>query len=92
VVAKIITFPNPNTTTNARIVPYNEAVGAMVENQTRAGEHVLIVDMQNALPPNQYNDTLHPNDDGYKAMAGLWYGGTAWANEASWIRKPVNVV
>ena len=88
-VAKII--HSPNATTNARIWPYDNAVGEMVANRTRAGEHVLLVDMQNALPANQYNDTLHPNDEGYKTMAGLWYRGIEMVTEAGWIGRPVNV-
>jgi lysophospholipase L1-like esterase len=67
------TMASPLNTTDSRIGPYNGVVGRMVEMRKMVGEHAQIVDMQNALLPDQYNDTLHPNDEGYKTMARLWY-------------------
>jgi lysophospholipase L1-like esterase len=89
VVAKIIA--SPNATTNARIGPYNEAVGEIVGMRKSKGQHVQIVDMQNALPPDQYNDTLHPNNEAYATMASLWYEGIVEVNELRWIGIPVTV-
>lgn len=88
-VAKIIA--SQDNTTDARIAPYNEAVGEMVESRKMAGEHVQIVDMQNALSPAEYNDTLHPNDQGYATMAKLWYEGIVEVDDAGWVGLPVNV-
>ena len=70
---------------------YNAGVGQMVQNRVSLGQHVQIVDMENAIPLVDMADALHPNDNGYAIMAQLWYNGLVQANNQGWIGTPVNV-
>jgi lysophospholipase L1-like esterase len=68
VVARIIPFPG-----NANVEPYNAAIPAIVQRKAAAGEHIVLVDQFSGFPNSELADGVHPNDAGYRRMAGVWY-------------------
>ncbi len=78
VVAQLTPLGDPDA--DGRAKTFNEAVPAIVDMRKAAGKHVLMVDMHSAVPASGIGtqfDTVHPNPDGYKAMAGVWYATIA---------------
>lgn len=53
---------------------YNNGVPGVVEKRIDAGKHVVLVDMFKNFPSNGLgSDGVHPNQQGYDWMAGVWY-------------------
>lgn len=58
---------------------YNATIPAIVQERVDAGQHLLLVDMNEAFRAANANfvallaEGLHPNDAGYRVMAGTWY-------------------
>lgn len=71
VVAQLIPFPFAQ----AAVDTYNDAVPGMVAAKASAGAHVILVDQGSDFPANgvDADDTVHPNETGYAAMADVWY-------------------
>jgi lysophospholipase L1-like esterase len=52
---------------------YNAKIPGIVQSHAAKGRHVISVDM-NKLPMSGLNsDGVHPNDQGYAYMAGIWH-------------------
>ena len=52
---------------------YNAKIPGIVQSHAAKGRHIISVD-QNKLPMSGLNsDGVHPNDQGYAYMAGIWY-------------------
>jgi hypothetical protein len=90
-VAQIIGSRNDGTQSN--IVTFNAAIPGVVAARTSAGAHVMIVDMFGfALGSTDYADDLTPNDNGYAAMANMWFRAISYANsEMGWISGSSNI-
>lgn len=77
VVAQII--PITVAATNTRVLAYNAAIPALVEERAAEGKHIRLLDMYTpfANTPNfanaLMNDFLHPNDAGYVVMGQTWF-------------------
>ena len=52
---------------------FNAALPAIVDARAKAGEHVMLVDMNTGFPTSLLGDGVHPNQMGYERMAGVWY-------------------
>jgi len=53
---------------------FNNAVPDVVQKRIDAGKHVILVDMFKSFPSNGLgSDGVHPNQQGYDWMAGVWY-------------------
>lgn len=53
---------------------FNNAIPALVQKRIDAGKHVVLVDMFKSFPSNGLSsDGVHPNQQGYDWMAGVWY-------------------
>jgi lysophospholipase L1-like esterase len=52
---------------------FNAALPAIVDARVKAGEHVMLVDMNSDFPTSLLGDGVHPNQMGYERMAGVWY-------------------
>jgi len=53
---------------------FNKDVPAVVQKRIDAGKHVVLVDMFKAFPSaGLSSDGVHPNQQGYDWMAGVWY-------------------
>jgi lysophospholipase L1-like esterase len=53
---------------------FNNAVPGVVQKRIDAGKHVILVDMFKSFPSaGLSNDGVHPNQQGYDWMAGVWY-------------------
>jgi lysophospholipase L1-like esterase len=53
---------------------YNAEVSNMALQRIEAGHPIIIVDMENALLyPDDLEDGVHPNDNGYAKMAEVWF-------------------
>ena len=89
-VAKIIKTKFSKDTTS-RIKNFNGAVEAMVNERTTNGQHIVLVDMFDALVRADLFDDLHPNDIGYRKMAAKWADGIADAASNGWINDPVQL-
>ena len=57
---------------------YNNDINNMALDRIANGDHIVIVNMENALNylTDLYDD-VHPNDNGYIKMAGVWYAALA---------------
>jgi lysophospholipase L1-like esterase len=67
VVAKVI----PLGYTSSDWSSYNAKIPTIVQAHVAKGQHMVMVDMS-ALPTSQLNG-VHPTDQGYAAMANIWY-------------------
>ena len=53
---------------------FNNGVPAVVQKRIDAGKHVILVDMFKSFPSaGLSSDGVHPNQQGYDWMAGVWY-------------------
>jgi lysophospholipase L1-like esterase len=53
---------------------FNNAIPALVQKRIDAGKHVVLVDMFKSFPSaGLSSDGVHPNQQGYDWMAGVWY-------------------
>jgi lysophospholipase L1-like esterase len=52
---------------------YNDAIPAVVQERASAGKHVVLVDQFTGFPTSELGDGVHPNQQGYERMAGVWY-------------------
>ena len=52
---------------------YNAAIPALVQERSAAGKHVILVDQFTGFPTAELGDGVHPNQQGYERMAGVWY-------------------
>jgi beta-lactam-binding protein with PASTA domain/lysophospholipase L1-like esterase len=53
---------------------YNNDVNSMAMSRIANGDHIVIVNMQNALNyATDMTDEVHPNDNGYAKMANVWF-------------------
>ena len=69
VVAQITTARSDNDIRDA----YNAKIPGIVQAHAAKGRHIISVD-QNKLPMSGLSsDGVHPNDQGYAYMAGIWY-------------------
>jgi hypothetical protein len=72
VVAQIIPFPG-----NANVQAYNAAIPALVQKRASEGKHIILVDQFTGFPNSELADGVHPNDTGYRRMAGVRHGAIA---------------
>jgi lysophospholipase L1-like esterase len=53
---------------------FNKDVPAVVQKRIDAGKHIILVDMFKSFPSAGLSgDGVHPNQQGYDWMAGVWY-------------------
>jgi lysophospholipase L1-like esterase len=69
VVAKI----TPLQSNNDRVIAYNDALPAVLNQRISNGKHLLLVDQYTGFPMSELADGIHPNTAGYTRMAGVWY-------------------
>ena len=82
--------PLLNTTLNAEVDVYNGAIPGLVNNSTKAGKFVMVVDL-NVTTNGISADGIHPNDAGYQMMAESWYAGILEAAGKGWIKQPIAI-
>lgn len=58
-------------------IVFNKALRSYAENRIARGDKIVIVDQEHALdyPDDLADDSLHPNDTGYRKMADVWLQG-----------------
>ncbi len=77
IVAKLV--PTRTDSLNVDVEAFNAALAELVTERVATGKHIAMVDMYAAFTANpNYKeellyDGLHPSDDGYAAMAQVWY-------------------
>ena len=69
VVAQITTAFTDNDIRNA----YNAKIPGIVQSHAAKGQHIIGVDMNKIPMADLSSDGVHPNDQGYAYMAGIWY-------------------
>jgi hypothetical protein len=57
----------------------------VVTQRANAGKRVSVVDMSTLNPSTDLSDYLHPNDQGFTKMAGIWFNGLTAANGKGWL-------
>ncbi|MEU3856469.1 ricin-type beta-trefoil lectin domain protein [Streptomyces sp. NPDC028722] len=77
-----------NSTEEPNRPAFNAALPGIVRTEQAAGKHVRLVDMS-ALTASDLADALHPDDGGYRKMAGAFDDGIQAADAAGWIKAPV---
>ena len=61
-------------TYNPVVTEFNNNIRAMAERRIANCDKIIIVDMENALTyPDDLNDNVHPNSNGYIKMANVWF-------------------
>lgn len=70
-VAQITPLGTPHL--NVQVQQYNAAIPVLVRDEQAQGMHVAYVDMYDAVPVNDITDKIHPNEDGYIRIAGVWF-------------------
>ena len=69
VVSNIIPFPGQA----GAVSTFNAAVPGIVNQRKNAGKHILFVDQFMGFPTSELGDGVHPDEAGYRRMAGKWY-------------------
>ncbi|MER6916022.1 GDSL-type esterase/lipase family protein [Streptomyces sp. NPDC000594] len=88
VVASLV--PAADRTVQARVNAYNRAIPGIVADRAQRGYRITQVSM-GTLTVADLDDHLHPNDNGYRKMAGAFHGGIADAAGKKWIDDNVTV-
>ena len=52
---------------------YNAKIPGIVQSHAAKGQHIIGVDMNKLPMADLSSDGVHPNDQGYAYMAGIWY-------------------
>ena len=91
-VGKIPKNKSHEPVSSARIVAYNNGIERIVAGRIALGQHIVLVDMFNALVRADLFDNIHPNDIGYRKMANSWAHGLERAAAKGWIRNPVGSI
>lgn len=73
--------------TSSRIDAYNSKMSSLVTS--RAGKHMILVDMTTIKQDQLMTDGVHPNDAAYKIMASQWYDGIQKAVTQGWIKASI---
>jgi lysophospholipase L1-like esterase len=79
--------PANDPAVQARIDQFNARLPAIVGGRQLAGKKVLLVDM-NSVTTADLGDVLHPNDEGYRKMAGVFRSGIGSAIDAGLVKEP----
>jgi lysophospholipase L1-like esterase len=58
---------------NAAQMLYNSKIPAIIQAHAAKGQHVIGVDMSKMPLSDLTTASVHPNDQGYAYMAGIWY-------------------
>jgi len=58
---------------NAAQMVYNSKIPAIIQAHVAKGQHVIGVDMSKMPLSDLTSSSVHPNDQGYAYMAGIWY-------------------
>ena len=58
---------------NAAQMLYNSKIPAIVQSHAAKGQHIIGVDMSKMPLSDLTTASVHPNDQGYAYMAGIWY-------------------
>ncbi|KAL8646858.1 MAG: hypothetical protein Q9210_005893, partial [Variospora velana] len=72
---------------NARIAAYNSQMSSLVSS--RAGKHIILVDMTVITADQLTADGIHPNDAAYEIMASQWHKGIQNAVAQGWVKDPI---
>jgi hypothetical protein len=62
----------PRAQSDPNLAAYNAKLPGIVQAHAAKGRHIIGVDMSK-LPTSLLADGVHPNDQGYANMAGVWY-------------------
>lgn len=52
---------------------FNATIPPMIEERANAGAHIIFADQFTGFPTSELGDGVHPNEEGYARMAGVWY-------------------
>lgn len=63
----------PVSWTSADLDTYNSKIPGIVQARASQGQHVVSVDMSKMPKSGLATDGVHPNDQGYAYMAGIWH-------------------
>jgi lysophospholipase L1-like esterase len=58
---------------NAAQASYNSKIPAIIAAHAAKGQHIIGVDMSKMPLSDLTTSSVHPNDQGYAYMAGIWY-------------------
>jgi len=58
---------------NARVEAYNQAIAQQIQARQRQGDRLTFVDLYSGLTPEDLADGIHPNRQGHRKIAQMWY-------------------
>lgn len=58
---------------NARVEAYNQAIAQQIQVRQRQGDRLTFVDLYSGLTPEDLADGIHPNRQGHRKIAQMWY-------------------
>ncbi|KAJ4182955.1 hypothetical protein NW755_010155, partial [Fusarium falciforme] len=72
---------------NSRVMDANDQLRKLTELKAREGKKIVLADMNSSRGPqlDDLVDGTHPNDDGYKKMAAIWFDATRRAREKGFL-------
>ncbi|KAK3318801.1 SGNH hydrolase-type esterase domain-containing protein [Apodospora peruviana] len=87
-------LPNKNQETEERVLRINDQYRALVKKLRGKGRKIVLVEFHDGparLTVDDLKDDTHPNDNGYKKMADIWYAGLVEAGKVGLLEKPETV-
>lgn len=88
-------LPNQVIKTQANVDKINPQYRDLVTKLRSQGKRIVLAEMTGSDGPKlltDFADDTHPNDQGYKKMANIWYDAIVEAAEAGLIQRPQRVV
>ncbi|KAK3935567.1 carbohydrate esterase [Diplogelasinospora grovesii] len=84
---------NKKALTEANVLLINSQFRAVADKLRRAGRRLILVDMHGDDGPQILDmaDDTHPNDEGYRKMANIWYAGLVQASNAGCLQRAETV-
>lgn len=69
----VVAIPTPLSWNPSSLQNYSARIPEIVEARVAQGQHMVVADMSKMPTNNLGSDGVHPNDQGYDYMAGVWY-------------------
>ncbi|KAJ6095509.1 hypothetical protein N7486_006255 [Penicillium sp. IBT 16267x] len=77
----------PNKQTPEVVKWISEQYRVLAAKRRNSGDRVVLADMSNSIPLDEFADETHPNDAGYKKMASVWWAAIEDALQENMIQR-----
>ncbi|KAL4860487.1 SGNH hydrolase-type esterase domain-containing protein [Aspergillus spectabilis] len=80
----------PNTARPALVADINVQYRRIYTRRSDAGDKIVLADMANALEVSDLIDDTHPNDEGYRKMATVWWAAIQATQRRGFLSAPAD--